>query len=49
MGGNKDCGMVATAPVLPAGYVVSASRTAGRRIMLAGYGLADLLKLLVGN
>ena len=38
-----DCAMVAAAPVLPAGYVVSASRIADRRIILAGYRLADLL------
>ena len=38
-GGNKDCTMVASAPVLPAGYVVSASRIADRRIILAGYRL----------
>ena len=42
-GGNKDCTMVAAAPVLPAGYVVSASRIADRRMILAGYRLADLL------
>jgi S1/P1 Nuclease len=42
-GGNKDCTMVAAAPVLPVGYVVSASRIADRRIILAGYRLADLL------
>jgi S1/P1 Nuclease len=42
-GGNMDCVMIAAAPVLPAGYVVSASRIADRRIMLAGYRLADLL------
>jgi hypothetical protein len=41
--GSMDCTMVAAAPVLPAGYVVSASRIADRRIMLAGYRLADLL------
>ena len=41
--GSKDCTMVAAAPVLPAGYVVSASRIADRRIILAGYRLADLL------
>jgi hypothetical protein len=35
--------MVAAAPVLPAGYVVSASWIADRRISLAGYRLADLL------
>src|SRR5262245_3301733 len=40
--GNKDCAMVAAAPVLPAGYVVSARRIADRRMML-GYRLADLL------
>ena len=38
-----DCTMVAAAPVLPAGYVVSASRIADRRMMLAGYRLADFL------
>ena len=42
-GGNKDCTMIAAAAVLPAGYVVSASRIADRRIILAGYRLADLL------
>ena len=30
-GGNKDCTTVAAAPVLPVGYVVSASRIADRR------------------
>jgi len=47
--GNLDCAMVAAAPVLPAGYVVSASRIADRRIMLAGYRLADLLTRVVGG
>jgi hypothetical protein len=42
-GGNKDCTMVAAAPVVRAGYVVSASRVADRRMILAGYRLADLL------
>ena len=42
-GGAMDCTMVAAAPVLPAGYVVNASRIADRRIILAGYRLADLL------
>jgi hypothetical protein len=42
-GGNKDCSMVAAAPVLPAGYVVSASRIADRRMILTGYRLADLM------
>jgi hypothetical protein len=43
MGGNKDCAMIAAAPVLSVGYVVSASRIADRRMILAGYRLADLL------
>jgi hypothetical protein len=42
-GGNMDCALVATAPVLPVGYVVSASWIADRRMTLAGYRLADLL------
>jgi hypothetical protein len=39
--GNKDCTTVAAAAVLPPGYVVSASRIADRRLILAGYRLAD--------
>ena len=46
---NLDCKMVAAAPVLPVGYVVSASRIADRRVILAGYRLADLLTRVVGN
>jgi hypothetical protein len=42
-GANKDCSTVGAAPVLPLGYVVSASRIADRRMILAGYRLADLL------
>ena len=34
-GGSMDCAMVAAAAVLPAGYVVSASRIADRRMILA--------------
>jgi len=41
--GNRDCTTVEAAPVLPVGYVVSASRIADRRMILAGYRLADLL------
>jgi S1/P1 Nuclease len=48
-GGNMDCAMVATAPVLPVGYVVSVSRIADRRMILAGYRLADLLTRLTRN
>jgi hypothetical protein len=35
--------MVAAAPVLPVGYVVSARLIADRRTILTGYRLADLL------
>jgi hypothetical protein len=35
--------MAAAAPVLPVGYVISASRIADRRMILVGYRLADLL------
>jgi hypothetical protein len=48
-GGNLDCTMVAAAPVLPVGYVVSARRIADRRMILEGYRLADLLLRLLGN
>ena len=48
-GGNKDCAMVAAAPVLPVGYVAIARRIADRRMILAGYRLADLLMRLLGN
>jgi hypothetical protein len=47
--GNKDCSTAEAAPVLPAGYVVSASRIADRRIILAGYRLADLLTRVTQN
>jgi S1/P1 Nuclease len=47
--GSMDCTTVAAAPVLPAGYVASASRIADRRMILAGYRLADLLTRLLGN
>jgi hypothetical protein len=35
--------------VLPAGYIVSASPIADRRMMLAEYRLADLLTRVVGR
>jgi hypothetical protein len=44
-----DCAMVSAPPVLPVGYVVNASRIAHRRIILAGYRLADLLTRLIQN
>jgi len=34
---------------VPVGYVVNARRIADRRVILAGYGLADLLMRIVGN
>jgi len=48
-GENKDCRDVQVAPVLPAGYVVSASLIADRRMILAGYRLADFLTRILGN
>ena len=48
-GGNLDCTMVATVPVLPVGYVVSARPIADRRMILAGYRLVDLLIRLTQN
>ena len=41
--------MISAAPVLPVGYVVSASRIADCRMILAGYRLADLLIRLTQN
>ena len=48
-GGNKDCTTVAPAPVLPVGYVVNARRIADRRMILAGYRLANLLTRILVN
>jgi hypothetical protein len=42
-----DWTLLAAAPVLPVGYVVSASRIADRRMILAGYRLVDLLTQLI--
>jgi hypothetical protein len=39
--------MVVAAPVLPTGYVSSAKRIADRRMILAGYRLADLLTRVI--
>ena len=47
--GSMDCTMVAAAPVLPVGYVVSASWIADRRMILAGYRLADFLMRVARN
>jgi hypothetical protein len=49
-GGNKDCTMVTAAPMVPVGYVASASQIADRRMILAGYRLANvLITTLTGN
>jgi hypothetical protein len=47
--GAMDCTMVTAAPVLPAGYVISARRIADRRMILTGYRLAGLLTRIRGN
>jgi len=44
-----DCAMVAAVPALPAGYVVSTSRIADRRMILAGYRLAELIRPVAKN
>jgi hypothetical protein len=36
-----DCAMFAAAPVLPTGYVVSASQIANRRMILVGYRFGE--------
>jgi hypothetical protein len=48
-GGAKECRDVQAAPVLPVGDVVSVSRIADRRMILAGYRLADLLTRISQN
>ena len=48
-GEKLDCTMVTAAPVLPVGYAVSARRIADRRIILAGYRLADMLTRITHN
>ena len=45
-GKAKECSTVSNVKVLPLGYARTAGRIADRRIMLAGYRLADLLKRL---
>ena len=47
--GNRACQTVAMAPVLSVGYLVNASWIANRRMILAGYRLADLLKRVAKN
>ena len=47
--GNRDCTTVTTAPVLPVGYIPIAKHIVDRRMILAGYRLADLLMRLTQN
>jgi hypothetical protein len=46
-GQTQNCPQVSDATVLPPGYAPAARRVADRRIVLAGYRLADLLRRLV--
>ena len=48
-GQRKDCREVTDAAVLPNGYANIARKIADRRMMLAGYRLADLLQLISAN
>ena len=48
-GDHKNCAEIADASLLPAGYARIAGRIADRRIMLAGYRLAEMLKRVAGN
>jgi hypothetical protein len=46
---KQDCREVAAAPVLTLDYIATARRVADRRIVLAGYRLAELLGHVVSN
>jgi hypothetical protein len=46
-GTRGSCTEVEDSAILPSGYVQVARQTADRRIVLAGYRLADLLKRLL--
>jgi hypothetical protein len=48
-GNRPNCTEVADAAVLPPGYARIAGRISDRRIMLAGYRLADLLRRITGE
>lgn len=45
-GGHQDCGAVPEAAILPTGYASTAGAIANRRIILAGYRLAGVVKRL---
>lgn len=46
---RKDCREVTDAAVVPNGYAAIARKIAHRRMMLAGYRLADLLQRISSN
>jgi len=48
-GQRKDCREVSDAAVLPNGYTAIARKIADRRMMLAGYRLADLIQQISAN
>ena len=48
-GQHRECNELTDAAVLPVGYVRVATKIADRRMMLAGYRLADLLQRIAGN
>jgi hypothetical protein len=48
-GSAKDCSEVSEVEILPPGYARTAGRISKRRIIVAGYRLADLLKRVTGN
>ena len=48
-GKRRDCREVTDADVLPTGYAAVARKIADRRMMLAGYRLADLLQQISAN
>ena len=41
---RQDCGEIADAAIIPPGYAANAGRIGDRRMMLAGYRLADVLR-----
>jgi hypothetical protein len=46
---HQACNEVTDAAVLPPGYAKAAGRISDRRIVLAGYRLANVLKRITGN
>ena len=46
---KQDCREVAAAPVVTLDYIATARRVADRRMILAGYRLADTLRQVLGQ